>query len=275
MWKPSFPMSKSQCECCCVHARRGGGNGVNVKGVSVSSSSTSTRAAGAVAAIVVVAARRRGATVVARRRGAVASSSSSSSSFASSSSSFRSAVDDDDDDGKLHDCAVVLVAPRFAGSIGSVARSCAAFDVPEMRIVNTKCKDHTCRKARGAAAGAQGLLMNANMYDTLEDALGDHDDGLCFVVPGSDAANACQSMHSSPRSAYTKWKKQTNKQNQNRRKLCLVFGAENTGLSEEDAAKCRYGGAQINHSANIESLSLPHAVSVALWDMYRPDDDHM
>ena len=181
----------------------------------------------------------------------------------------------DDDDGKLHDCAVILVAPRFAGSIGSVARSCAAFDVPEMRIVNTKCKDHTCRKARGAAAGAQGLLMNANMYDTLEDALGDHDDGLCFVVPGSDAANACQSMHSSPRSAYTKWKKQTNKQNQNRRKLCLVFGAENTGLSEEDASKCRYGGAQINHSANIESLSLPHAVSVALWDMYRPDDDHM
>lgn len=117
--------------------------------------------------------------------------------------------------------------------------------------------------------------MNANMYDTLEDALGDHDDGLCFVVPGSDAANACQSMHSSPRSAYTKWKKQTNKQNQNRRKLCLVFGAENAGLSEEDASKCRYGGAQINHSANIESLSLPHAVSVALWDMYRPDDDHM
>ncbi|XRB10142.1 tRNA (cytidine/uridine-2'-O-)-methyltransferase TrmJ [Pycnococcus provasolii] len=269
-------MSKSQCECCCVHARRGGGNGVNVKGVSVSSSSTSssTRAAGAVAAAVVAARRRRGAVRGARRRGDVASSSSSSSSFPSSSSS-RSAVDDDDDDGKLHDCAVVLVAPRFAGSIGSVARSCAAFDVPEMRIVNTKCKDHTCRKARGAAAGAQGLLMNANMYDTLEDALGDHDDGLCFVVPGSDAANACQSMHSSPRSAYTKWKKQTNKQNQNRRKLCLVFGAENTGLSEEDAAKCRYGGAQINHSANIESLSLPHAVSVALWDMYRPDDDHM
>ena len=267
MWKPSnLSMMSVSREWCCVHGRGGGG-------VSVSSSSTSSSTR-AVAAVAVAARRRRGAVAVARR-GAVASSSSSSS-FASSSfasSSSRSAVDDDD--GKLHDCAVILVAPRFAGSIGSVARSCAAFDVPEMRIVNTKCKDHTCRKARGAAAGAQGLLMNANMYDTLEDALGDHDDGLCFVVPGSDAANACQSMHSSPRSAYTKWKKQTNKQNQNRRKLCLVFGAENTGLSEEDAAKCRYGGAQINHSANIESLSLPHAVSVALWDMYRPDDDHM
>ena len=159
--------------------------------------------------------------------------------------------------------AVVLVKPRFAGSIGSCARSMAAFDCGDLRLVQP-LTDHLCRKARGASAGAQDILKQATVHESIEDAVG-MDNAVGFAAPNSPAAREADDIFDSARDAWTEWALSC----RSGEKLCLVFGPENAGLTAKEARACEFGSCTIAHSPTAESLSLSHACTVALYDIWR------
>ena len=68
--------------------------------------------------------------------------------------------------------AVILVRPYLDENIGSVARGMLNFGLTDLRLVNPFC-NHTSVNARARSSGADAVLEEATVYDTIEDAVSD------------------------------------------------------------------------------------------------------
>ena len=164
----------------------------------------------------------------------------------------------------LSDIVVVFVSPKTASNVGAMARSCAAFECENLRLVSPVC-DVFSRASLNAAKGAQYVVKNALIVDDLADALvgtraavafhpwmedetrDDEDaqtsyyddlDALVERFPGGDVANG-------------------------REKLALVFGNEADGLSAEQLDMCD-AVCSIPMGRLVESLSVTHAGVITL-----------
>ena len=74
----------------------------------------------------------------------------------------------------MTDVRVILVAPKFEGNIGAIARSMANFDVKELYLVHPcEIGDDAYRRAKHGA----DLLDNVKIVDSIDEAL----EG-CFLV---------------------------------------------------------------------------------------------
>ncbi|AMG74802.1 RNA methyltransferase [Sphingopyxis granuli] len=119
---------------------------------------------------------------------------------------------------------IVLVRPQLGENIGTVARAMLNFGLTELRLVAPR--DGWPNPAAGpAASGADVVLANARVFDTLADAVADCTDvyattvrkrGVTKPVLTPEAA-ATQVHATSGRSAY-------------------VFGPERSGLDSDDVA---------------------------------------
>jgi tRNA/rRNA methyltransferase len=68
--------------------------------------------------------------------------------------------------------SIILVNPTLSQNIGATARAMLNFDLHELRLVNPKA--HWLNKeARSLAADADHVLENAQLYDTVEEAVKD------------------------------------------------------------------------------------------------------
>ena len=67
---------------------------------------------------------------------------------------------------------VILVRPQLAQNIGMVARSMMNCGLSELRLVKPK-QSHLSDEAVSASSGAQMILKQAEIFNTLEDALAD------------------------------------------------------------------------------------------------------
>ena len=68
--------------------------------------------------------------------------------------------------------AVVLVEPAGPLNVGSVARLCANFEIPQLRLVAPRC-DHLGAEARQMAVHGEAVLEQAQLYPDLAAALSD------------------------------------------------------------------------------------------------------
>src|SRR5512147_2719424 len=78
---------------------------------------------------------------------------------------------------------VVLVETQMGENIGAAARAMANFGLSRMRLVKP-LQGWPNEKARAMAAGADRVLDNAQVYDSLEAAIGD-----CNFVLATTARN--------------------------------------------------------------------------------------
>jgi len=123
---------------------------------------------------------------------------------------------------------VVLVEPQLGENIGAAARAMANFGLSELRLVKP-LQGWPNEKARVMAAGADRVLDDARVFDTLEAAIGDcnfvlattarNHDQAKPVVGADEAAAAC-----APRIAAGE-------------KVALLFGRERAGLTNQDVAR--------------------------------------
>ena len=67
---------------------------------------------------------------------------------------------------------VILVRPQLAQNMGMVARAMMNCGLSELRLVHPK-QSHLSQKAFSASSGAQSILEQAKIYNTLSDALSD------------------------------------------------------------------------------------------------------
>ncbi|WP_375288327.1 TrmH family RNA methyltransferase [Sphingomonas sp.] len=123
--------------------------------------------------------------------------------------------------------AIILVRPQLGENIGKAARAMLNFGLTEMRLVAPR--DGWPNPAAGpAASGADSVLANAKVYDTVADAVADCAHVYATTVrkrgvtkPVVTPEAAAQAIHAGPgRSA-------------------ILFGPERSGLETDDVAVAR------------------------------------
>lgn len=124
---------------------------------------------------------------------------------------------------------VILAQPQMAENIGAVARAMANFGLRDLRLVQPREKWPN-KKASPMAAGADYILEEARVFDTVGDAIGDLSRVFATtarsrtmlkpsVLP-EEAGRACEAELVAGR------------------RCGLLFGGEKSGLDNDDVALC-------------------------------------
>jgi tRNA/rRNA methyltransferase len=149
---------------------------------------------------------------------------------------------------------IVLVRPQLGENIGKAARAMLNFGLTEMRLVAPR--DGWPNPSAGpAAAGADGVLAQATVYDTLAEAVADCAHVYATTVrkrgvtkPVLTPEEAALAIH-----------------RDNTTRSAFVFGPERSGLETDDVALCR---AIVTVPINPEfgSLNLAQAVILCAYE---------
>jgi TrmH family RNA methyltransferase len=152
---------------------------------------------------------------------------------------------------------VVLVAARNPLNIGAAARAMSNFGFRHLRVVNPY--EAAFREAR-SAVGAAALLVNAEEFKTVADAVAD-----CTLVVGTTAVRHRELQHPLRRLEYGA--RLIRKQVGSGR-VALLFGSEKFGLSNAALSHCHWLMRIPTSDENI-SMNLGQAVAVCLYELVR------
>ncbi len=145
---------------------------------------------------------------------------------------------------------IVLIETALPENIGSAARAMKTMGLSDLALVRPKAFPDA--RANALAAGADDVLEQARVCDSLAEAIGD-----CIFAAGCtarlrdialpllDPAGASQRLIVE----------------RSRGPVALVFGTERTGLSNEDLSRCD-AAVHIPTEAEFSSLNLAQAVQV-------------
>ncbi|KZN41400.1 tRNA (cytosine(32)/uridine(32)-2'-O)-methyltransferase TrmJ [Pseudoalteromonas luteoviolacea] len=148
----------------------------------------------------------------------------------------------------LQDIRIVLVNTSHSGNIGSVARAMKTMGFSQLYLVDPACEVDS--HASALAAGATDVLGSAVTVDKLEDAIAD-----CSLVIGTSARSRTLSWPMvDPRECAQKLVAESASG-----PVALVFGRENSGLTNEELQLCNY---HVCIPANPEYSSLNLAMAV-------------
>lgn len=148
---------------------------------------------------------------------------------------------------------IILVRPQLGENIGKAARAMLNFGLTEMRLVAPR--DGWPNPSAGpAASGADIVLANATVHETLAEAVADCSQVFAttvrrrdLVMPVVDPAGAAELIHGEAgRSA-------------------LVFGPERSGLDSDDVALARMI-LTVPINPEFGSLNLAQAVIIAAYE---------
>ncbi len=149
----------------------------------------------------------------------------------------------------------VLVEPSHAGNIGAAARALKVMGFNRLRLVNPREPEfRTHPEAIGFASGAQDVLENTQVFDSLPKALADCRLAIAVSAAGREFAAAPQPVRSL-----------VAKQDSGDRPVAWVFGTERTGLSIEQAQQCQRLCFIDSHPL-YGSLNLAQAVQVIAYE---------
>ena len=150
----------------------------------------------------------------------------------------------------------VLVRPKESGNIGAAARAIKNFDFAELALVAPRCQVDAKAKARASHAG--DVLDNIQTFDTLAEAVSDCHWGLATIAQ----ARVAEDTVYTPKQAAEKFAHVF----AGEKRLALVFGPEDFGLSNEDLMHCQ---ASITiPTGAYASLNLAQAVQVMAYEWY-------
>lgn len=154
---------------------------------------------------------------------------------------------------------VILVRPQLSQNIGMVARSMMNCGLSELRLVGPK-QSHLSDEAVSASSGAQMILEQAEIFNSLEDALADIHYSFATTARTRDMVKPVVD----PKTASLK----TNSFLKKDKKVAFVFGPERTGLENEDVV---LANAIISIDLNPvhPSLNLAQAVLLVGWSWWQ------
>ena len=189
----------------------------------------------------------------------------------------------------LRDVHVILCEPKIASNIGAIARSMCSFECESLSIVKPRV-EVISRASLNASKGAQHIVRNARVFETLEeclDALEREEVGETEEEKEGEGEGGKGSVLQSV--AFSRWMAKDENENENEEKnnnsdhhrrqkhffgtkqllqnhprsVALIFGSESDGLSDAQVARvdsvCEYKMGRL-----IESLSVTHAAVIAL-----------
>ncbi len=151
---------------------------------------------------------------------------------------------------------IVLVETTHPGNIGAVARAMKNMMMTNLCLVSPKFFPHADATSR--SAGADDILMQAHVFNTLEEAIAD-----CSLVIGASARRrTIQWDEITPRECAEK----IFIQETTHEKIALVFGRESSGLKNHELDLCRFL-LHIPCNPDYSSLNVAAAVQVVAYEL--------
>lgn len=155
----------------------------------------------------------------------------------------------------LHNIRLVLVAPSHPGNIGAVARAMKTMALNKLTLVNPK--QFPSAECTVRASGADDLLANASICDSVEQAV--HD---CHLVIGSSARRRCVAWPElNPQQTAVKLLAAASQG-----PVALLLGREATGLSNQELDYC-HAVAYIPSDPEFSSLNLAAAAQIFAYEI--------
>ncbi|MBS0849048.1 tRNA (cytosine(32)/uridine(32)-2'-O)-methyltransferase TrmJ [Citrobacter sp. JGM124] len=155
----------------------------------------------------------------------------------------------------LQNVRIVLVETSHTGNMGSVARAMKTMGLTNLWLVNPLVRPDS--QAIALAAGASDVIGNAQIVDTLDEALA----GCSLVVGTSARSRTLPWPMLDPRECGIK--SVTEAQNT---PVAIVFGRERVGLTNDELQKCHYHVA-IQANPEYSSLNLAMAVQILAYEV--------
>ena len=150
----------------------------------------------------------------------------------------------------------ILVNPAVPGNIGAAARAMKTMGFGRMRLVNP-C-DHLGLDARKLAHGSNEVLETAEIFPSLAEALYDID----FVIGTTARRRSLRSLYTQveylPELIRGKGNSVKN--------IGVVFGSEESGLSNEDTKLCHLLST-VSMASKYPSLNLSQAVMIYAYNL--------
>ncbi|WP_375737509.1 tRNA (cytosine(32)/uridine(32)-2'-O)-methyltransferase TrmJ [Pseudomonas boanensis] len=156
----------------------------------------------------------------------------------------------------LHNIRVVLVNTSHPGNIGGAARAMKNMGLSRLVLVDPE--DFPSVEALARASGADDLLANAQVVNTLEEALVG-----CSLVLGTSARDRRIPW---PLLDPRECGRATVEQVQQGGEVALVFGREYAGLTNEELQRCQFH-VHIPSDPDFSSLNLAAAVQVLTYEV--------
>lgn len=157
------------------------------------------------------------------------------------------------DNKSLNNIYIILVEPIYAGNVGAVARILNNFCLSNLRIVGSIPHKNDFY----LAMHSEHLITNAEMFDTLSDAINDLDRIIAF----SRRVGKLKPIDMNP------WNLGEYFYDNPHLKLGLVFGRETWGLTDEEAELCPLR-CHIPANPDFPSLNLAQSVALAAWELW-------
>jgi len=155
---------------------------------------------------------------------------------------------------KLDYIRVVLIQPSHPGNIGATARAMANMGLSNLVLVNPA--DFPSPIANARAAGADTILENAAVVDSLDNAISD-----CELVVGTTArSRSIQWPEKTPEEAAARVVAESG------RNVAILFGRESSGMTNDELERCQFL-IRIPVNENFSSLNLGSAVTVILYEI--------
>ncbi len=154
---------------------------------------------------------------------------------------------------------IILVRPQLSSNIGSVARVMMNFDCEDLRLVEPKA-NWLDENALAISAGGKAILDNAKIYNSLHEAAADLN--LSLALTARSRYINKPALNVDKLNLYL---------NQNTgASVGLIFGPENSGLSNEDLVYAQKT-IHIPTSPIYSSLNLSHAVAITLHEALKKE----
>lgn len=156
---------------------------------------------------------------------------------------------------KFSSIRVVLVATTHPGNIGSTARAMKTMGLSRLYLVTPKLFPDL--KAKEMAAGADDVLADAIITETLEDAL----KGCQLIIATSARPRGLALPGLMPPGCADMIANQSDET-----EVAIVFGREHAGLTNEELLRCHFH-VNIPSDPVFSSLNLSQAVQIIAYEL--------
>lgn len=155
----------------------------------------------------------------------------------------------------LDQIKITLSHTTHPGNIGATARAMKVMGLSKLALINPK--KYPSAEATERASRATDILANAEIFDDVESAIA----GSKLVIGTSARTRSLPSKLVTPRELCD-----IIKSNSHKRPISILFGTENSGLTNEELHLCQYH-VYIPTNPDYSSLNLASAVQLLSYEL--------
>jgi tRNA/rRNA methyltransferase len=155
----------------------------------------------------------------------------------------------------MRNISIILVGTKYAGNIGSAARAMHNMGLDQLRLVSPQCACN--EESYRLACGGKEILDQRRTYETLRDALQD-----IHLPLGTTAKTGGKRDQTRP----SRLLAHTILAHAASQKVGILFGPEDTGLTDEDLMPCQLL-MSIPASGGARSLNIAQAGMIVCYEL--------